>query len=329
MRRLHPTDAQQAALRGRTVAVIGYGNQGQAHARNLRDSGVSVVVGQRPGGANHDLALAHGFQVMSARDSAAAADLLILALPDERMADVYRDEIAPVLRRGQTLGFIHGYNVRFGLISPPAGSDVVMVAPKGPGRLVRSAFEAGRGIAALVAVQQDASGAALDTALGWAAGIGANRAAIIETTFADECESDLFGEQAVLCGGVVELMKAGFDTLVEAGYEPELAYFECIHEVKQIVDLIYEDGFAGMRAKISNTAKFGGLTRGPRLVSEGVRAEMRRVLAEVRDGRFAWEWQAECAAGKPALDSAMRAERESAAERGGEIVRKLAFGDRR
>ncbi|MFO0971955.1 MAG: ketol-acid reductoisomerase [Phycisphaerae bacterium] len=302
------------------VAVIGYGNQGRAHALNLRDSGVTVIIGQRAGDS-FDRAVADGFAPRPVAAAAGSADLAILALPDESMGDVFSAELAARLRPGAAIGFIHGFAVRFGLIKPPAGLDVVMVAPKGPGRLVRDRFAAGGGVPALVAVHQDATGRALRRAVAWARGIGAARARLIETTFAAECESDLFGEQAVLCGGVVELMKAGFETLVAAGYEPELAYVECIHEVKQIVDLIYTEGLAGMRARISGTARFGGLTRGPRLVSEAVRAEMRRMLAEIRDGRFAAEWLGECAAGRGQLERLARAEADSGAEAAGRVVR--------
>jgi len=310
-----------AALKGATIAVIGYGNQGQAHARNLRNSGHNVIVGQRPGGANAALARRHGFDLHTAADAAAKADLVILALPDESMADVYKAEIAPAMKAGKTLGFVHGFNIRFARIAPPNDVDVIMVAPNGTGRLVRLAFEQGHGVAAMVAIHQDATGKARDKALAWAAGIGADRAAIIETSFAHETETDLFGEQAVLCGGVVEMIRAGFEVLVEAGYPPELAYIGCMHEVKQVVDLIYEEGIAGMRQKISNTAKYGGLTRGQRLVGDATKAEMRRILEEVRSGRFADEWGRETSGGAARLNSMMDTERKHPIEQAGATVR--------
>jgi ketol-acid reductoisomerase len=315
------TAAAAAALKGTTIAVIGYGNQGQAHARNLRNSGHQVVVGQRPGGPNAALAKRHGFELHTAREAAAKSELVILALPDETMAEVYAAEVAPAMRAGKALGFVHGFNIRFGRITPPKDVDVIMVAPNGTGRLVRLAFEQGHGVAAMVAVHQDATGQARARALAWAAGIGADRAAIIETTFADETETDLFGEQAVLCGGVVEMIRAGFEVLVEAGYPAELAYVGCMHEMKQVMDLIYEEGIAGMRQKISNTAKYGGLTRGQRLVGEQTRAEMRRILEEIRSGRFAEEWGRESAAGGPRLAAMMEAERRHAIEPAGATVR--------
>lgn len=315
------TAAAAASLKGVTIAVIGYGNQGQAHARNLRNSGHHVVVGQRPGGPNAILAQRHGFEIHSARDAASKADLIILALPDETMADIYHSDIAPTLKAGKTLGFVHGFNIRFGRIKPPADVDVIMVAPNGTGRLVRLAFEQGHGVAAMVAVHQNPSGKAREKALAWAAGIGADRAAIIETTFADEAETDLFGEQAVLCGGVVELIRAGFEVLVGAGYPPELAYVGCMHEMKQVIDLMYEEGVAAMRDKISNTAKYGGLTRGQRLVGDTMKAEMRRILEEIRSGRFAEEWGRESQSGAPRLAAMMEQERLSPMEAAGKTVR--------
>ncbi len=313
-----------SVLRGRTVAVIGYGNQGRAHALNLRDSGFHVVVGQRPGSANFERAREDGIVPVSARAAASGAALVILALPDESMAEVWRGEIAPALSAGAALGFVHGFNIRFGWIDPPAECDVILVAPKGPGRLVRAEFERGRGVPAMIAVHRDATGLARDRALAWAHGIGAGRAAIIETTFADETEADLFGEQAVLCGGVIELMKTGFETLVEAGYAPELAYFECVHEVKQIVDLVYEAGLAGMRRRISTTAQFGGLTAGPRVVNDAVRAEMRQIFSEIRGGRFAERWRAQCASGRGDLARLLAAEASHPAEQAGATVRAWA-----
>lgn len=317
-------DADPAVLRSRTIAVLGYGSQGQAHARNLRDAGHRVVVAQRPGGENHALARQHGFEPMSVVEATRRADLLILTLPDESMGDVYREEIASHLRAGQALGFVHGFAIRFGLIAPPPDVDVIMAAPKGPGTLVRERYQRGGGITCLVAIHQDATRLARQIALAWGLGIGGGKGGMIETTFAAECEADLFGEQTVLCGGVIELMKAAYDVLVEAGYPEELAYFECVHEVKQVVDLQYAAGLAGMRAAISNTAAYGGLTRGSRLIDERTRAEMRAILAEVRSGSFAQEWVEECRRGKPRLQALMKAEAEHASESVGDRVRHLA-----
>jgi ketol-acid reductoisomerase len=285
-------------LAGRTVAIVGYGNQGRAHALNLRDSGVAVVIGQRPG-RSLDSARADGFAPLPAGEAVRQADLVIVALPDERAAAIYQADMAAHLAAGKCLGFIHGFNIHYRFIEPPADVDVVMVAPKGPGTLLRSLYLGGKGLPALLAVGHDASGSAERLALAWSAGIGANRAAIVRTTFAAETETDLFGEQAVLCGGVTSLCQAAFDTLVEAGYEPEFAYLECVHELKQIVDLIYESGVASMRQRISNTAEYGDRTRGPRLISQQVRDEMKRILQEVRDGTFAREWIEQARSGNP------------------------------
>lgn len=299
-------DADASRLDSAVVAIIGYGNQGRAHALNLRDSGVRVVVGQRPG-RSFDQARADGFAPVPVRDAAAGADWFILTLPDETAADVYAADLAPSMRRSVTLGFVHGFNIRFGFIQPPAEADVIMVAPKGPGALVRSLYEQGKGVPALFAVHQDASGQARQRALAWAAAIGATRAGVVETTFAIETETDLFGEQAVLCGGLTALAQAGFETLVEAGYPPEFAYLECVHELKQIADLLYHHGLSGMRRRISNTAEYGDVTRGPRVIDDHVRARMREILTEVRDGRFAREWLAEARAGAPTLGEVLSA----------------------
>ncbi|MBI4719247.1 MAG: ketol-acid reductoisomerase [Planctomycetes bacterium] len=316
------SDADPGVLRGKQLAVLGYGNQGRAHALNLRDSGLSVVVGQRPG-AGGDRARSDSFEPRAIRDAAATADLLILTLPDESAADIYAAHIAPAIRAGQTLGFVHGFNIRYGFITPPRDVDVVMIAPKGPGTLLRSLYESGRGLPALLAIHQDATGAARRTALAWAAGIGSTRAAVVQTTFACETETDLFGEQAVLCGGMAALTKAAFDTLVEAGYEPEFAYLECVHELKQVVDLLYGHGLSAMRARISNTAEYGDLTRGPRIIGDEVRAEMRRVLDEVRGGAFAAEWIAEHRAGGARFRKLHDADVDTAFERAGVAVRAL------
>ena len=310
------------ALRGSVIAVIGYGNQGRAHALNLRDSGLKVTIGQRPG-PSFDRAVDDGFSPLPAADAAAGADLVILTLPDERAAEVYERKLADVVTPGKTLGFVHGFNIRFGYIKPPDDVDVVMVAPKGPGTLLHSLYQDGKGLPALVAVHHDATGLAMKTALGWASGIGATRAGVVETTFAVETETDLFGEQAVLCGGVTALAKAAFDTLVEAGYEPEFAYVECVHELKQVVDLIYAHGLAGMRERISNTAEYGDLTRGPRLIDDHVRATMRRILDEVRSGAFAEEWMKEHRYGGARFRHLHDADVDTPFERAGEAVRAL------
>lgn len=307
----------------RTVAVIGYGNQGHAHALNLRDSGVRVIVGQRPGGRSHDRAVQDGFDPMTVPNAVANADLVILTLPDESAAEVFDREIAPVLRPGSALGFVHGFNIRYNYIKPPVGVDCIMVAPKGPGTLLRSLFLDGRGLPALIAVERDATGRALPVALAWAAGIGAARAAMVRTTFAAETDCDLFGEQVVLCGGVSALMQAAFDTLVEAGYEPELAYIECVHELKQVVDLVYERGLTDMWRRISNTAEFGGRTRGALVVNDASREAMRRILDDVRSGAFAREWINEARNGAPALTAARLRDPERPIEHAGESVRRL------
>ncbi len=287
-------------LSGR-VAVIGYGSQGHAHALNLRDSGVDVVVGLREGGSSRAKAEQDGVSVRSVADAVAGAQLVAILLPDQVQPQVWRDEIEPNLAPGAAVLFAHGFNVHYGRIAPAPGHDVIMVAPKGPGHIVRRIFEQGYGTPALVAVAQDASGHALELALAYGTAIGAGRAGMIETTFLEETETDLFGEQAVLCGGVTELVRLGFETLVEAGYQPEIAYYECLHELKLIVDLIYEGGLAGMRYSISDTAEYGDLTRGPRVVDDHVRENMRRLLADIREGGFAREWIEEMDAGEPHL----------------------------
>ncbi len=316
-------DADLALLKARTIAILGYGSQGRAHALNLRDSGCHVVVAQRPGGANHALAQTDGFTPLTVGQAAEAADLLVFGLPDARMGEIYTREIAPSIRPGQALGFLHGFAVHFRQLLPHRDVDVIMVAPKGPGALLRERYVQGKGLACLVAVHQDATGRAESLALGWGGAIGGARGGMIETTFAVECETDLFGEQVVLCGGVIELMKAAHQTLVEAGYPPEAAYLECIHEVKQIVDLVYAEGLAGMRRRISGTAAYGGLTRGPRLVTEQTRQEMRAILAEIRTGRFAEEWMGECRSGLPRLTSSAEREADHPCEAAGRFVRGL------
>jgi ketol-acid reductoisomerase len=312
-------------LRAKTIAVLGYGSQGQAHALNLRDSGCQVLVAQRPG-PHYQAAVEADFKPVSVPEATQAADLLIFGLPDEATPAIFEQDMRDALRPGQVLGFMHGFNIHYGRVTPPADVDVVLVAPKGQGRAVRNEFLAGRGVAALIAVHQDATGQARQAALAWAAGIGAARAALFETTFADETETDLFGEQAVLCGGLTALIHAGFETLVEAGYPPELAYFECCHELKLIVDLVYEDGITAMRARISNTARFGDLTRGPRVIGPQVRQEMRRILEEVRSGAFARAWVAENEAGRPNFKALTEQGRTHLIERVGAKLRQLMWG---
>jgi len=283
-------DASIDALKGKRVAVIGYGSQGHAHSLNLRDSGIEVAVAEPEGTDNFELAVKHGFEPTNIKKAMDGAALIIVTIPDEIQAKVYREAIEPHLAAGQTLGFCHGFNIHFKYIVPPKDVNVVMIAPKGPGHLVRSEFQKGGGVANLIAIQQDATGDAKDIALAWANGIGGTRAGVIETTFKEETETDLFGEQCVLCGGLTALIKAGFETLVEAGYQPEIAYFECLHEVKLIVDLMYQGGLSYMRYSISNTAEYGDLTRGPRIINEQTKAEMNKILSEVTSGQFAKEW---------------------------------------
>ena len=300
-------DADLGKLQGKTVAILGYGSQGHAHALNLKDSGVDVVVGLRPDSSSRAKAEAAGLEVLEIAEAASRGDAVMVLLPDERQAEVWESEIADGIAPGNLLLFAHGFSIHFEQILPPPGVDIGMVAPKGPGHLVRRQYEEGRGVPCLMAVHQDATGEAHDLVLAYAAGIGGGRAAIIETSFKDECETDLFGEQAVLCGGASELVRAGFETLVEAGYDPRLAYFECLHELKLIADLMYEKGIQGMRYSISNTAEYGDMTRGKRVIGEESRAAMKQILAEIQSGEFAKEWIAENRAGGENL-SRMREE---------------------
>jgi ketol-acid reductoisomerase len=316
-------DADLARLAGRRIAIIGYGSQGHAHALNLRDGGLDVRVGVRDGGAGWAAALAHGLRVLPVADAAAEADLVMLLVPDPIQPTLFETVLRPALRRGTTLMFAHGFTVRFGRLDVPAGIDVSMVAPKAPGHRVREIFTAGGGVPALVAVHRDASGHALDDALAYAKGLGCTRAGVLRTTFAEEAETDLFGEQAVLCGGVSALVQAGFETLVEAGYQPELAYFECLHELKLIVDLMYRGGLRYMRHSVSDTAEYGDYTAGGRLVTAETRATMRRLLADIRDGSFAERWMAEHRAGAPELLDRRRRETQHPIEAVGQRLRRL------
>jgi ketol-acid reductoisomerase len=303
----YDSDADLSLLEGKTVAILGYGSQGHAHALNLKDSGVDVVVGLRPDSSSRAEAEAAGLEVLDVAEAASRGDVVMILLPDERQAEVWGAEIADGIAPGNLLLFAHGFSIHFEQIAPPAGVDVGMVAPKGPGHLVRRQYEEGNGVPCLMAVHQDASGDAHGLVLAYASAIGGGRAAVIETTFKDECETDLFGEQAVLCGGASELVRAGFETLVEAGYDPRLAYFECLHELKLIADLMYEKGIQGMRYSISNTAEYGDMTRGKRVVGEESRAAMKQILGEIQSGEFAREWIAENRAGGENL-SRMREE---------------------
>jgi len=303
-------DANLGLLSGKTVAVIGYGSQGHAHALNLKESGVNVVVGLYAGSKSADKAKAEGLEVLTTAEAAAKADIVMILLPDEKQRAVYLQDIAPNLKPGNALVFAHGFNIHFGQIQPPAEVDVFMVAPKGPGHLVRRVYQEGFGVPALIAVHQDHSGQAKDLALAYAAGIGGTRAGVIETTFREETETDLFGEQAVLCGGATELIKAGFDTLVSAGYQPEVAYFECLHELKLIVDLLYEGGFEKMRYSVSDTAEYGDYVTGRRIVTEETRATMKQVLAEIQDGTFARNWILENQLNRPQFNAYKRRELE-------------------
>ena len=316
-------DADLSLIRGRRVAVMGYGSQGHAHALNLRDSGVEVVVGLQEGSASRKAAEAEGLTVMTPSEAAAASDVVMMLVPDQHAAGLYSDEIAPNLSDGDALFFAHGFNVHYGEIVAPDGVDVAMVAPKSPGHLVRRTFEAGIGTPALVAVAQDATGAAHDLALSYARALGTTRAGLLETTFREETETDLFGEQAILCGGISELIKASFDTLVEGGYAPESAYFECVHELKLIVDLIYEGGIAWMRHSVSDTAEYGDFTRGPRVITEETRVAMREILADVQSGSFAREWIAENRGGGTALDEYRARDRDHGVEVIGRRLRSL------
>jgi len=307
MRVYYDRDADVNLVKGKKVVVVGYGSQGHAHAQNLRDSGVAEVkIALRSGSATIKKAEEAKFAVLSPADAAKWADIMMVVTPDELQAQLYRDDLAPNMKKGAALVFAHGLNIHFRLIEPRPDLDVFMIAPKGPGHTVRSEYVRGGGVPCLVAVHQNASGNALEIGLSYASAIGGGRSGIIETTFKEECETDLFGEQVVLCGGLTALIQAGYETLVEAGYAPEMAYFECLHEVKLIVDLIYEGGIANMRYSISNTAEYGDYTRGPRIITEETKAEMKRILADIQSGRFARDWVAECQAGQPSFKAMRR-----------------------
>ena len=320
----YDSDCNLGLLDGKTVAIMGFGSQGHAHAQNLHESGVRVIVGLRASSPSCEKARAAGLEVMEVSEAAKAADVVMMLVPDELAADIYNEQVAPYMKEGDVLCFAHGFNIHFNFIKPAKDIDVIMIAPKGPGHTVRSQYLEGKGVPSLIAIYQDASGRAKDYALAYACGIGAGRAGILETSFKEETETDLFGEQAVLCGGVTELMKAGFDTLVEAGYEPEMAYFECIHEMKLIVDLINNGGFAMMRYSISNTAEYGDYRTGKRLITDKTRKEMKKVLSEIQDGTFASEFMQEFSSGRKAKFLATRRkESEHLLEKVGAELRKM------
>ncbi len=319
----YQTDCDLNLIKDKTVAIIGYGSQGHAHALNLHDSGINVVVGLYEGSRSKAAAEANGLKVLTVAEATKAADMIMMLVPDEKQAGVYAEDIAPNLTAGKVLMFAHGFNIHFGQIKPPADIDVVMIAPKGPGHTVRSEYQEGRGVPCLIAVQQDASGKAHDLGLAYALGIGGARAGVLDTTFRIETETDLFGEQAVLCGGVTALMKAGFDTLVEAGYPPENAYFECIHEMKLIVDLIYQGGFSRMRYSISDTAEFGDYETGKRIITDETRKEMKQVLHEIQDGTFASKWITENKSGRAHFNAMRQLEAEKLHESVGKELRKM------
>lgn len=321
MKLYYDKDADLTHLKGKTVAVLGFGSQGHAHSQNLNDSGVDVIVGLRKSSASWAKAQAAGLTVAEPAEAAAKADIIMILLPDQTQAEVYERDVKPHLSKGKSLVFAHGFNVHFNQIVPPADVDVFMVAPKGPGHLVRRVYTEGFGVPCLIAIHQDATGKAKDTALAYAKAIGGARAGVIETTFREETETDLFGEQTVLCGGVTELVKAGFETLVEAGYKPEIAYFECLHELKLIVDLFYEGGIGGMYHSVSDTAEYGGMVVGPKIVDESVKPKMKAALADIQQGRFARDFILENKANRPVLEALRRQHREHPIETVGKELR--------
>jgi len=320
---LYDKDGSLKPLQGKTVAVIGFGSQGHAHAQNLRDSGINVIVSELEGTNNYNLAKQAGFEPISADEATQQGDLIIITLPDEVQGTVYEKAIAPNLKPGKALGFCHGFNIRFGQIVPPEGVDVIMIAPKGPGHTVRSCYQENSGVPCLLAIEKNESGQARDMALAWGIGIGGGRAGIIETTFTEETETDLFGEQTVLCGGLTSLVKAGFEVLTEAGYQPHIAYFEILHELLLIIKLMTEGGISYMRYSISNTAEYGDLTVGPKIIDETVKAKMKDVLSRIQDGSFAREWMAECKAGKPNFNKLYEADKNHPIEVVGRQLRKM------
>jgi len=323
MKIYHDKDCDLNALKNRTIAIIGYGIQGRGQALNLRDSGLKVIIGQRPGGPNYDQAKKDGFEPVEADVAAKQADVIMILTQDHIQAELYKKSIRKHMKKGKALVFSHGFNIHFKQIVPSPDIDVWMIAPKGPGSLVRRQYEEGRGVPCLVAIHQDASGHALQDALAYAKGIGGARAGILETTFKEETETDLFGEQAVLCGGASELVKAGFETLVEAGYQPEIAYFECLHELKLIVDLMYEGGIKGMRKRVSDTAEYGDYSRGPRIVTDRTRKEMKKILAQIQTGKFAKEWMRENKKGRPNFNKYRQDSENHQIEKVGETLRSM------
>jgi ketol-acid reductoisomerase len=316
-------DADLSVLKKKTVAIIGYGSQGHAHAQDLQDSGVNVVVGLREGSRHWAEAAEAGLKVMSVKQAANEGDVVMMLVPDQIQADIYNESVKQAMKPGKALAFAHGFSIHFGQIVPPKDIDVIMIAPKGPGPMVRRQYQEGKGVPSLIAIHQDATGKAKEIALAYASANGAGRAGIIETTFKEETETDLFGEQAVLCGGTSALVKAGFETLVEAGYQPEMAYFECCHELKLIVDLIHENGITGMRAGISDTAKYGDITRGPRVITEETKKEMKKIVTEIQDGVFANEWLTENKVNKPRFNALLRKDENHLIESTGKELRKM------
>ena len=319
----YDNDADLSHLKNKTVAILGYGSQGHAQAQNLRDSGCNVIIGQRAGSANYDLAVSHNFKPLSVEDAVKQADVINILLPDEVQGDIYRNAIQPNLKPGNVLMCSHGFNIHFGQIEPPKGVDTLLVAPKGPWHLVRSEYVKGGGVPGLIAVGEGTSDTTFQIGLAYAKGIGATRGGVIHTTFAEETETDLFGEQVVLCGGVSALVKAGYETLVEAGYQPEMAYFECMHELKLIVDLFYQGGLNYMRYSVSNTAEYGDYVSGPRIITDETKKVMKQILTEIQEGKFAREWILENKAGAPAFKATRRLEREHGIEQVGRRLRKL------
>ena len=321
MKVYYDKDADLNHLKTKKVMIVGYGSQGHAHALNLKESGMDVIVGLRKNGASWEKAESSGLTVVEIEEGVKIADVVMILVPDESQGDIYREKIAPFLKEGVYIAFAHGFNIHYGQIVPPEGANVFMAAPKGPGHLVRNEYTSGKGVPTLIAIHQDPSGDTKRVALSYASAIGGGKAGIIETNFREETETDLFGEQAVLCGGVTALMQAGFETLVEAGYAPEMAYFECLHEMKLIVDLVYEGGISNMRYSISNTAQFGDLTRGPRVITEKTKKEMKKILGEIQDGKFAREWIVENKAGRPVFNALTKKGEEHQVENVGEKLR--------